>query len=275
MIFKLKATLDGKVYIMKNQFDMTKSVTVSVVSHGQIGMVVELFADMAKHCATPSIEVILTLNFPEELPFSESDFPFALRVIRNPCPKGFGENHNQAFEMAQGAFFCVMNPDISFDNNPFPVMLDCLEDSSAGVAAPVVRSELGKIEDSARRFPSPFKIICKAFGKCKNIEYVIGDEPVYPDWAGGMFLLFPRLVFERLGGFDQRYFLYYEDVDICGRLRLLGYEVVVSPRASVIHHAQRSSHRNLKYLRWHLKSMMRFFLSPVYWQLLYQKYINR
>jgi N-acetylglucosaminyl-diphospho-decaprenol L-rhamnosyltransferase len=55
-------------------------------------------------------------------------------------------------------------------------------------------------------------------------------------------------------------------VDICARLRLLGYEVVVCPQSRVAHHAQRSSHRSFKYLRWHLKSMTRFFLSPVYWR---------
>jgi GT2 family glycosyltransferase len=57
---------------------------------------------------------------------------------------------------------------------------------------------------------------------------------------------------------------YYEDVDICARLRLLGYEVVVCPQAQVYHHAQRSSHHNFRYFRWHLKGMTRFFFSPVY-----------
>jgi hypothetical protein len=245
---------------------MTNLVTISVVSHRQIGLVVELFADIARHCNVGAVEVILTLNLPEELPFSESDYPFSLRVVRNPCPRGFGENHNQAFKMARGGFFCVVNPDICFGKDPFHALIACLEDSSVGVAAPILLSEDGKIEDSVRRFPTPFKIICKAFGKCKGNDYMIKDEPIRPDWAGGMFLLFPRAIFARVGGFDQRYFLYYEDVDICARLRLLGYEVVVCPRARVIHHAHRSSHGSFRYLRWHLRSMMRFFLSPVYWR---------
>lgn len=246
---------------------MTNLVTISVVSHRQIGLVVELFADIARHCNVGAMEVILTLNLPEELPFSDGDYPFSLRVIRNPCPRGFGENHNQAFKMAEGGFFCVVNPDICFGQDPFHALIACLEDSSVGVVAPIVLSEDGKIEDSVRRFPTPFKIICKAFGKCKGNDYMFKDELVHPDWAGGMFLLFPRAIFERLGGFDQRYFLYYEDVDICARLRLLGYEVLVCPQARVIHHARRNSHGSFRYLRWHLRSMIRFFLSPVYWRL--------
>ena len=252
---------------------MTNLVTISVVSHRQIGLVVELFADIASHCTTGTVEVILTLNLPEELPFTESDYPFPLRIVRNTYPQGFGENHNHAFHLARGDYYCVMNPDIRFDNNPFKALLECFEDSSIGVVAPIVLSVDGKTEDSARRFPTPFKIICKLFGKCKGNDYVIRDEPIRPDWAGGMFLLFPCGIFERLDGFDQRYFLYYEDVDICARLRLLGYEVVLCPQARVIHNAQRSSHSNFRYLRWHLRSMMRFFLSPVFWRLQYRKWI--
>lgn len=86
-------------------------------------------------------------------------------------------------------------------------------------------------------------------------------------------MLFPRHIFERLNGFDQSYFLYYEDVDLCARMRLLGYEVVLCPDAKVIHHAHRSSHRNFRFLLWHLSSMMRFFFSPVYWRVQCRKWL--
>jgi len=80
-------------------------------------------------------------------------------------------------------------------------------------------------------------------------------------------MMFPRSVFSLLQGFDERYFLYYEDVDICARLNLAGFPVAVLPECTVVHHAQRSSHRSLRYLRWHISSMMRFFMSPVYREL--------
>jgi GT2 family glycosyltransferase len=82
-----------------------------------------------------------------------------------------------------------------------------------------------------------------------------------------MFMLFPCHVFQDLKGFDERYFLYYEDVDICARMSLAGVRVALCPDIRVFHHAQRSSHRNMKYLKWHLASMLRFFTSPVYRQL--------
>ena len=123
-----------------------------------------------------------------------------------------------------------------------------------------ILSTSGEIEDSARHFPTHLKIFCKAFGRCKGSDYLVRDNPIFPDWVGGMFILFPRDVFKKLGGFDQRYFLYYEDVDICVRLRLKGCEVAICSDAKVIHLARRSSHHSFKYLKWHIMSMMRFFV---------------
>lgn len=249
--------------------------TVSVVSHSQIGLIKNLLADIDKHCRDSRFELILTLNVEEVLPVALDDYFFPIKIIRNPSPLGFGANHNQAFKRGSGQYFCVMNPDIRLSSNPFQLLLSCLIDSSAGVAGPVVLGVDGGVEDSARRFPSPLKILCKVFGKCRGSDYLVAGVPIFPDWVGGMCMLFPSRVFREIRGFDQRYFLYYEDVDICGRLLLAGYKSVVCPKVSVVHDAQRSSHRNLKYLRWHLSSMMRFFLSPVYWRLQWRKVSGR
>lgn len=247
-------------------------ITISIVSHAQINLIENLLHDINEHCQTLSFELILTLNVEEMLPFAADDFLFPIRVIRNLIPQGFAANHNQAFSYATGRFFCVMNPDIRIDGAPFPALLDCLQNSFVGVVAPLVLSDSGIMEDSARRFPTPLKILCKACGGCKGSDYIVGNEIIYPDWVGGMFMLFPHDVFAKLGGFDQRFFLYYEDVDLCARLRLHGYDVALCPAAKVTHYAHRSSHRSLKYLRWHLVSMMRFFGSPVFWQTCWRKF---
>jgi N-acetylglucosaminyl-diphospho-decaprenol L-rhamnosyltransferase len=234
----------------------------------QAAMVKALLADLNHCCKTYPMEVILTLNLPEALPFGVNDFSYPIVLHVNQVPMGFAANHNQAFKKSSGHFYCVLNPDIRIKDDPFRLLLLAwLNRSTVGVVAPLVLRDDGAVEDSARRFPTPLKILCKAIGKCKDNDYVIGDEPFHPDWVGGMFMLFPRIVFEHMGGFDERYFLYYEDVDLCGRLRLAGYEVLVNPQTKVTHHAQRTSRRSVTYLRWHFTSMMRFFLSPVFWRL--------
>lgn len=246
-------------------------ISISVVSHLQIGLVAQLLRDIDECCKDSQFEVILTLNCDEALPFDLGDFSFPIKLIQNRQPKGFGANHNQAFLEATGRNFCVMNPDIRFGSNPFTALLPVFVDASVGVVAPLVLNDRGDVEDSARRFPTPAKILCKALGRCRGGDYSIGEDLLYPDWVAGMFMVFPQAIFERLGGFDQRYFLYYEDVDLCGRLRLRGYEVLLNPRVRVIHYAQRTSHRSLRYMGWHLTSMLRFFLSPVCWRLQFRK----
>ncbi len=246
-------------------------LSVSIVSHLQAAMVRDLLGDLDRFCQTYPMEVILTLNLPEPLDFDVSGFRFAVVLQRNPSPKGFGANHNQAFSLASGDFFCVLNPDIRISADPFPALIACLADPAVGVAAPLVLNAQGAVEDSARKFPTPFKIICKALGGCKGIDYPLSNQTLLPDWLGGMFLLFRRAVYQQLGGFDQRYFLYYEDVDLCARIGLSGLKVVLTPAAQVVHHAQRSSRRKLKFLAWHVQSMLRFFLSPVFVQVMWRK----
>lgn len=248
-------------------------ISISVVSHKQAGLIAELLRDIDQYCHQLALEVILTLNVEEVIPFDVGGYGYPVKCIRNTSPLGFSANHNQAFLQASGRYFCVINPDIRLDGNPFNSLIAGLEYPAAGLVAPLVLSEDGKIEDSARRFPTPLKIICKALGGCHGGDYTIGDKLIFPDWAGGMFMLFKRDTFAMLGGFDQRYFLYYEDVDLCARLRLLGYEVVLCPDAQVIHHAHRSSHRSIKYFKWHLSSMLRFFFSPVYWRVQCRKWL--
>jgi GT2 family glycosyltransferase len=77
-------------------------------------------------------------------------------------------------------------------------------------------------------------------------------------------MVFPSRMFAELGGFDERYYLYYEDVDLCCRAHLAGYDVLLDEAASVTHDGLWDSHRNPRYLRWHLESMARFFWSGVY-----------
>ena len=217
--------------------------------------------DLDRHCKTYPLEVLLTLNLPEELPFDTGGFHFPVNTHTNTVSQGFSENHDRAFARSTGQLFCVMNPDIRINEEVFPALHGCLQDVSVGVAAPVVAGADGSMENSARRFPTPLKILCKALGGCSGGDYAVKDEIVYPEWVAGMFMLFRREVFEKMGGFDERYHLYYEDVELCVRLRLQGYRAALCPDAKVVHHAQRSSHRNLRYMKWHLASMLRFFFS--------------
>lgn len=244
---------------------MTPPLTsISIVSHGQMALVSSLLADLQKHCNPGTFDVILTLNIPEPLPALLAELSFVVKVLHNAVPLGFGENHNRAFAHARGAFFCVLNPDVRIESDVFPPLALQLQSPLVGVVAPKVVNPQGAQEDSARRFPTPLKILCKVFRGCRGSDYVMGQVPVYPDWVAGMFMLFRREVYQQVGGFNEKFFLYYEDVDLCARLWLQGLQVALIPQVQVIHQARRSSHANVAYLRLHVASMLRFFCSTTF-----------
>jgi len=243
-------------------------IHLSIVSHGHGPDVAKLLNDLGEHCREMRLSVILILNRDEELSFAGSDFPFPLIIRRNDHPRGFAENNNQAFRIASPApddYFCLINPDVRLPHDVFGLLVECLErEPGAGVVAPQVCNSRGEVEDNARRLPSPMAILRKALGMQENTPPISGDECQPVDWVAGMFMLFPASVYAAVGGFDERYFLYYEDVDLCCRLRLAGYEVFLAPSAVVVHDGRRDSHRRPAFFLRHLRSMGRFFLSPSY-----------
>ncbi len=224
-------------------------------------MVRQLLDQLAKH-ATSIDKLIITYNVEETEWVIPEKYPFKVILIRNPEPLGFGSNHNQAFHYCETDYFCVMNPDIYIQNDPFEQLLSCFLVQSVSVVAPSIIDADGRKEDSARYFPTPICLIKKLLLKYDGVfPFAEKDRVVFPDWVGGMFLLFSAEKYKFLSGFDEKYFLYYEDVDICARIWKAGYSVVLNTEVNVVHNARRESHIKLKFLRWHLVSAFRFFLN--------------
>jgi GT2 family glycosyltransferase len=155
-----------------------------------------------------------------------------------------------------------MNPDIRLLENPFPILLQEVDQTGVGVVAPAILSAAQVVEDSARRFPTPWSLLRRRTGGDDGrYTYALGQSPLPVDWVAGMFMLLQSTTFNEVEGFDQRYFLYCEDVDLCARLWRSGRKVVLCPQAAAIHDARRDSHRKLKFLRWHVASYVRFFAT--------------
>lgn len=248
-------------------------ITISIVSHRQAHLVSQLLTDIDHNCG-PEVEVVVTQNVQGDPPIDVSAFRARVRIIINDHPKGFGANHDAALSTARGQYYCVLNPDIHFTTNPFPELLACISDGTVGIVAPLITNTAGDIEDSARRFPTPFRIVAKLLPGKRPPEHRADNKSFSPDWVGGMFMLIPASVFREIGGFDERYFLYYEDVDLCARMRLAGYDIRLCPNARVIHEARRQSHRDLRYFRWHFASMLRFFFSKPFLLIMWRRWKN-
>ena len=229
-----------------------------MVSHGQNALVNDLLGDLRRQPAG-RLAAIVTLNIADGVALDTAGAQFPIEVIVNQRAKGFGANHNAAFARCRSPYFCVANPDIRLASDPFAGLLRALEDPAAAVAGPLVRSPSGGVEDSARRFPTLGSLLGKLAGIGGGPEYAWDRGPIPVDWLAGMFMLFRSEDFRAVRGFDERYFLYYEDVDICRRLRKAGRRALYQPGSEVIHAARRASRRDVRYLRHHLRSMLRFF----------------
>lgn len=237
-------------------------VTLSVVSHGQAAMIRQLLSDIQRGVDC-SFEIVLTFNLPEDASFLVAFNDLPIRVIRNASPKGFGANHNAAFATSRGKHFVVVNPDICAETFSFLPLLSILHKPRVGACGPVILNALGGVEDSARKFPSLWRLTRRIAGRLRkaklSADYNWNDRPVSVDWLAGMFVMFHRDAFSEVGGFDERFFMYMEDADICRRLRGKGWDVLLSPKVRVVHNAQRASRRSFVHMKWHLQSAFRYF----------------
>lgn len=86
-------------------------------------------------------------------------------------------------------------------------------------------------------------------------------------------MLFHAETYRRIGGFDERFFMYGEDFDVCARLALAGQKIVIAEQLRAIHEAQRASHRDVRHLWWHMRSLAKVWSSMTFWR--YRTLIRR
>lgn len=245
--------------------NVAQPITVSVVSHGQIELLMPLLEQLERAAEKLPLHVIVTQNFPEWQPDIRSSERFQLTWVANERPLGFAENHNNAFRYCQTACFCVLNPDVRLDASSLIALRDCVL-RRPGVAGPKVMSSEGSLEDSARQVPSIRRLWIRWSKRRFVADYstALGEQQV--DWLAGMCLAFDRGTYQRLDGFNTAFRLYCEDVDICLRSHLEGLSVTWTQQAVILHDAQRASHRRWRYLVWHICSLTRLMRSATYWR---------
>jgi N-acetylglucosaminyl-diphospho-decaprenol L-rhamnosyltransferase len=246
-------------------------VTVSIVSHGQGPLARLLLGDLSR---LDVAEVIVTLNVPEDEGFLRAFSGRLLTIIRNPIPKGFGANHNAAFSRCSTPWFAVLNPDLRLPQNPFGSLLATASNLlNPGVVAPAIVDPAGAMEDSVRVNPTLWSVAGRVFNRRIGRAEIAPNAPAGSEfyWLAGMFLVFSSGAFRRVGGFDERFFLYYEDYDVCARLRRSGFAIAVDRRVRAVHEARRDSRRSWRHFRWHLASLLRVWTSAIFWRLLFSR----
>lgn len=251
------------------------ALTISIVSHGHGAMVDELLADLAATRGASKDHIVLTLNKEGESFDASRHDGLRLTVLRNAAPKGFGANHNAAFAHCRTPWFVVLNPDIRMaGGDPLAVLLErlaSLKSSNVGVIAPRIVSPSGQAEDSVRPNLTFLSLFRRVVLRDRSVaeQNSVAQRPGRFFWLAGMFLVINAEAFKEIHGFDERFRLYCEDYDLSARLYLRGRLLIVDRSVSVVHDARRSSHRSLRYLAWHVTSLLRVWCSSAFWRIVW------
>ncbi len=171
-----------------------------------------------------------------------------LSVLSNPENRGFAKANNQGAAAAKGRWLVFLNPDTELTENAIAGMQAHLEaHPKVGVIAPKVLNLDGSLQYSCRRFPTLWTGLFNRYSMLSRLfpsnrftrRYLMTDFDHNAvrevDWVSGCFMMMRRDAFERIGGFDESYFLFNEDVDLCRAMQSRGYSVVYFPQATVYH----------------------------------------
>ena len=192
------------------------------------------------------------------------------RPISSVGNLGYGAGANLGARATAAEYLLVCNPDLVAGPEAVRRLATVLDDSpKVALVGPMLRERSGDVYPSGREFPSMAEAVGHGFvglfwgGNPWTLRYrQIGQEQHRArdaDWVSGAFFLVRREAFQEIGGFDERYFMYVEDVDLCWRLRQAGWTVRYEPGAEVVHQQGLSTSRHpYRMLAAHHRSMWRF-----------------
>jgi GT2 family glycosyltransferase/glycosyltransferase involved in cell wall biosynthesis len=212
-------------------------------------------------------KLFLVDNSPSDRLRYEFDYPEVEYIyIGQNVGYGRGNNYVSKFIESNSTYHLVLNPDVYFDSKVILELIKELEkDDNLSVIAPKTLYPDGIFQHSCRRYPSFLELLFRRLRIFKAVtdkgEYKDLDlsRPFYPDFIQGAFLLFRTSEYIKLGGFDKRYFMYMEDVDICRKIDQTQKRKLYYPEVLIYHHYTKGSAKNLKLFFHHFLSAIQYF----------------
>lgn len=184
-------------------------------------------------------EIIVVDNYPADRGAQIAEkHPLKPRVIRNRENVGFSIAINQGIKESRGEYILIINPDTRLIGSALKYLLSFAKKTpKLGAVAPRLLNNDGQIQPSCFKFPTAWNAFKYYFLGCKNCfnKYNPGDKITQVDVAVMAAFLVPKSTLDYVGGLDETYFLYYEDVEFCRRLHHFGLPVYYLPQAKVQH----------------------------------------
>ena len=237
---------------------MNKLVSVVIVSFNVRGFLESLINSLRRSLEGIESEIVVVDNSSDDdtVEFLKKNFQ-DVKLIENHLNLGFGKANNQGVEASSGEYLLLINPDAVVGENTIREMLAfSKEHPDAGATSCKVLNADGTLQKTCRRgFPTPWVAFTKISGLSAvfprtrlfgryNLTYLNPEEDHEVDAIGGSFMFIPRHVFEEVSGFDEDYFMYGEDIDLCYKIKRAGYKVYYTPSTSAIHFKGESTRRS-------------------------------
>lgn len=234
-------------------------LSIAIVSYNVRDLLAECLSSVEESGRPLRQEVIVVDNASGDgsAEMIQDRFPH-VQLIRNPQNLGFARACNQALRVSQGRYLLLLNPDTVVVGDCLPRMVEYMEDHPACGAAtcrvwldrnrewslsnfevPTLWREVLVYTHCLGRAVTPWRVLEREWRR--RWEVWLAEAPSEIECIQGNFFLVRRRVFEQIGGLDERFFLYYEDVDWSRRIRHAGWKLFFYPGAGVIHHTSQSS----------------------------------
>jgi GT2 family glycosyltransferase len=248
-------------------------LTVSIVTfRTPLDMLAKLIDSLA--LSTIPTEIWLIDNTPE-LEYFQSLARFSnVRRVKSPINGGYGHGHNQAIKAsAQASYHLIVNPDVIIHPGCLKTLIDLMErEQNIGLCVPKILFPAGELQPLNKRDPNVLDLVLRRFAsawiqdfppiKRRMQRYIMMDygyETSYDvPFASGCFMLFRKSLLRALGGFDERFFMYFEDADLSRRARAKS-RVVYVPHATITHAWARGSHSNFRLMLTTFRSAAQYF----------------
>ncbi|MCB1706710.1 MAG: glycosyltransferase family 2 protein [Halioglobus sp.] len=208
----------------------------------------------------------------DEMAHWSSGDGFEVRYAPQPCNRGFGFGHNTVLPDLQSEFHLVLNPDVELAEDALDKGLAALRDNAAAVlVSPRVTGGGGEQEFLCKRYPSVLVLLLRGFapGFVRRLfqrqlaayemrDLCSGATPAGVDIASGCFMLMRTAALRAVGGFDENFFLYFEDFDLSLRLAAQG-RLLFDPAVRIVHHGGYAASKGRRHLQYFVRSGIRFF----------------
>jgi hypothetical protein len=224
--------------------DNDHEFSVIIVTHNNESDILPCIKSIKKYDIYNDIEIIIVDNKSTDKTLENiklSDL-LNIKIIKMPENKGFSVASNQGAYVCTGINLLFLNPDTIILNNIFKIAREKLKQNNIGCIGVKVINDKGYEMPFALRFPSKKKSILNALYRnflnisfTKELKIDSTDDIIECDWVLGACFFIRRDLFFKIGGFDESFFLYFEDIDFCKRIKAAEYRIIADSRCHICH----------------------------------------